>query len=66
MEYAGALPAGQILAAVVRADRLLHKSSDGPLERWPEHCEEIARRALAESVARRQWAPAHASASQAE
>jgi hypothetical protein len=44
MEYAGAVPPRQILAAVVRADRLLHKSSDGSLERWLEHCEEITRR----------------------
>lgn len=59
LEYAGAVPPGQVLAAVVRADRLLRASAGGRLDSDLGHCEAIARRALAERAA---WRPRWVSA----
>lgn len=51
LEYAGAVPPGQVMSAVVRADHLL--SADHiDLERRLAVCEVLVRRTLAESAAR--------------
>lgn len=51
LEYGGAVSPGQVLAAVLRADRLLGFYETGP-ER-SSLCELLARRRLAEHAARR-------------
>lgn len=52
VEYAGAVPPGQVLAAVVRADRAVRAAGSFPRGRWLPLCETIARRTLAERSAR--------------
>ena len=49
VEYAGAVAPGQVLAAVLRADRLLAHREAGPDR--TALCEMIARRRLAEQAA---------------
>lgn len=51
LEYGGAVPPGQVLAAVLRADRLLGRCEAGP-ER-SSLCELLARRQLVDGAARR-------------
>lgn len=51
VEYAGAVPPGQVLSTVVRADHLLVASHLGA-ERRLATCEVVVRRALAEFAAR--------------
>lgn len=49
LEYAGAVPAGQVLAVVLRAEQLLHAHHTD--ERWRmATCEELVRHRLAESA----------------
>lgn len=50
-EYAGSVPPGQVLAAVLRADRMLAYCDDGP-DRMAL-CEMLVRRRLAEQAARK-------------
>jgi len=50
-EYAGALPPGQIVAAVTRASLVLRTASLGDLSTWVSLCEGLARRTLADRVA---------------
>lgn len=50
LEYAGAVPAGQVMAAVVRADRLLRARNLTPPQRI-EACEDLVRHRLAECTA---------------
>ena len=51
LEYGGSVPPGQILAAVLRADRLLGYCDAGPDR--TALCEMLVRRQLAEQAARR-------------
>jgi len=64
-EYAGALPPGQIVAAVTRAGLVLRAAGLEGAATWASTCEEIARRALAEGVAQARRVPASAGASAA-
>lgn len=47
LEYAGAVPAGQVLAAVLRAEQLLHTFQKDEVSRLAL-CEELVRHRLAE------------------
>lgn len=51
LEYAGAVPAGQVLAIVVRTERLL-QSCHAEGSRGHVLCEELVRHRLAEHTAR--------------
>lgn len=51
LEYAGAVPAGQVLAAVLRAEQLLHAHHTDEQCRMAV-CEELVRHRLAESASR--------------
>ncbi|MFC5730861.1 MULTISPECIES: hypothetical protein [Nocardioides] len=51
VEYAGAVPAGQVLAAVVRIDRLLSSYHPSAADRMAL-CEELVRHRLVERIAR--------------
>lgn len=55
-EYAGLIPAGQVLAAVLRADRLLASYHSEPSERTTL-CEQLVRRRFSERTDR--TGPAH-------
>ncbi|MFC7501806.1 hypothetical protein [Nocardioides sp. GCM10030258] len=50
-EYTGALPAGQVLATVLRTDRLLALHHTAPEDRM-ELCEELVRHRLVDRTAR--------------
>lgn len=52
LEYAGAVPAGQVLAAVLRAEQLLQAYHPDEGRRM-SLCEELVRHRLAERTARR-------------
>ncbi|TQK71309.1 MULTISPECIES: hypothetical protein [unclassified Nocardioides] len=52
LEYAGAVPAGQVLAAVLRAEQLLQAYHPDEGRRMAL-CEELVRHRLAESLTRR-------------
>ena len=56
LEYAGAVPAGQVLAAVLRVERLLHACQPDPLRRIAL-CEDLIRHRLLEHTAGRHLAP---------
>lgn len=55
VEYAGAVPAGQVLAMVVRTDRLL-RTFHPEAARGAALCEELVRHQLAEHIAGRRGA----------
>lgn len=50
VEYAGAVPPGQILAAVTRAHRLVTSTRFGRSTGEMELCEAVARRSLADRI----------------
>ena len=52
VEYAGAVPAGQVLATVLRAERLLRRFQQDDTSRLAL-CEELVRHRLAERTSRR-------------
>lgn len=52
-EYATAVPPGQVLAAVTRADLLLRTHAGTRPTQWQAKCESIARTTLAERAALR-------------
>lgn len=52
LEYAGAVPAGQVLATVLRAEQLLRAYHPDEARRM-SLCEELVRHRLAEQVVRR-------------
>lgn len=52
LEYAGAVPAGQVLAAVLRAEQVLQAYHPDDARRM-SLCEELVRHRLAESTVRR-------------
>jgi hypothetical protein len=56
LEYAGAVPAGQVLAVVLRAEQLLQAYQPDAGRRM-SLCEELVRHRLAECTTRRHPAP---------
>lgn len=51
VEYSGALPPGQVLAAVVRAERLLRRDDQHWTSAQAAQCESLARERLIRQVA---------------
>lgn len=50
VEYAGAVPPGQILAAVTRAHRIVTSTGQGRSTSEMDMCEALARRTLADRI----------------
>jgi hypothetical protein len=62
VEYAGALPPGQVLAAVVRAERLVRREDHHWTSAQASLCERLARQRLTRQVAPHLAAPIRLSA----